>query len=112
MHFFGGYLHTSLHAQSGQEKKYFELEKQKSISDLSLSHDFDGKGIYLDNSGDIFSNGSGFLGPHAINYRPDKIEGRDTTIPEVNESQNIGLLNLVIKKRQGDLLKLNRIKQN
>ena len=83
----------------------------KSISNLSLSHDFDGNGIYLDNSGDIFSNGSGFLGPHAIDYRPDKIEGRDTTVPSANETQSVGLLDQVIKKRQGDLLRLNRIKE-
>ena len=83
----------------------------KSISSLSLSHDFDGNGIYLDNSGDIFLGGSGFLGPHAIDYMPEKIEGRDTTIPSADETQNIGLLNLVIKKRQGDLLRLNRIKE-
>ena len=42
---------------------------------------------------------------------PEKIEGRDTTIPSANETQSIGLLNLVIKKRQGDLLRLNRIKE-
>ena len=83
----------------------------KSISSLSLNNDFDGNGIYLDNSGDIFSNGSGFLGPHAIDYRPDKIEGRDTTIPSADETQSIGLLDKVIKKRQGDLLRLNRIKE-
>ena len=83
----------------------------KSISDLSLSQDFDGKGIYLDNSGDIFSNSIGFLGPHAIDYSPDKIEGRDTTIPALDEKENLGLLNLVMKKRQGDLLRLKRIKE-
>ena len=83
----------------------------KDISNLSLEKKFDGNGIYLDSSGDIFTGGNDFLGPHSINYKPDKIEGRDTTIPTSVENQNIGLLSQVIKRRQGNLSKLNRINE-
>ena len=81
-----------------------------SLNEYSEQRDLDGKAIFLDNSGEIFNGGiEGFLGPHIINYVPEEVEGRDTTIPSMQKLPNIGLLDKVRNKRRLDLIRMNRI---
>tara|TARA_A100001011_G_scaffold395901_1_gene492226 strand:+ start:921 stop:2072 length:1152 start_codon:yes stop_codon:yes gene_type:complete len=81
-----------------------------SLNEYSEKKDLDGKAIFLDNSGEIFNGGiEGFLGPHIINYVPEEVEGRDTTIPSMQKLPNIGLLDKVRNKRRLDLIRMNRI---
>ena len=80
-----------------------------SLRKLSVRNNWDGNAIFLDKTGDVFAGGGdGFLGPHAINYKPDEIEIRDTTLPSIPEN-NLGLLDIVRKKRQDNKDNLDKI---
>ena len=68
-----------------------------SLNHISKSK-FDAKAIHLDNSPGVFKGGlDGFLGP--IDYNPTQLESRDSTIPDLGNT-NIGLLGELIKKRE------------
>ena len=72
----------------------------QSLNNISKKSKFDAKAIHLDNSPGVFKGGlDGFLGPNSIDYNPAELESRDSTIPDLGNT-NIGLLGELIKKRE------------
>tara|TARA_B100000003_G_scaffold206676_1_gene222655 strand:+ start:96 stop:1259 length:1164 start_codon:yes stop_codon:yes gene_type:complete len=80
------------------------------ISTIASKQNLDAKGIYLDNSGEIFSGDSGFLGPNVIDYEPEISEPRDATVP-IPRNFSLGLLDKIVNLKKTNAEKLLKIKE-